>query len=176
MGSMIFTEPRDPRLIAVRRGGTLSDADHRLLAEWAAVCAAHVLEIFEAAAPGDDRVRHALEQNRAWVRGELTMREALRAANARAAAREVAGGAKFAAYAAAQAVAVAHVAAHELGARRLAVENAVGSASSFPTLSGNWCSMTSGCAIMCAGSCSSADWFELNCRAAGKGARQMIFP
>jgi len=121
MGSMIFTEPRDPRFIAVRRGGTLSDADHRLLAEWAAACAAHVLEIFEAAAPGDDRVRHALEQNRAWVRGELTMREALRAANARAAAREVAGGAKFAAYAAAQAVAVAHVAAHELGAAAYAI-------------------------------------------------------
>ncbi|MAN77484.1 MAG: hypothetical protein CML24_09905 [Rhizobiales bacterium] len=118
---MIFTEPRDPRLITVRRGGTLSDGDHRPLAEWAGTCAAHVLHIFEAAAPDDDRVRHALEQNRAWVRGEVTMREALRASNARGAAKEVTGAAKFAAYAAAQAVAVAHVAAHELGAAAYAI-------------------------------------------------------
>jgi hypothetical protein len=118
---MIFTEPRDPRFITVRRGGTLSDANHRLLAVWAATCAEHVLPIFEKAAPGDDRVRNAIEQNRAWVRGEITMRQALKAASARAAARDVSGAARYAAYAAAQAVAVAHVAAHELGASAYAI-------------------------------------------------------
>lgn len=118
---MIFVEPRDPRLITVRRGGTLSDVDHRLLAAWAAICAEHVLHIFEAASPGDDRVRRALEQNRAWVRGEITMRQALKAANARGAAKDTVGAAKFAAYAAAQSVAVAHVAAHELGAAAYAI-------------------------------------------------------
>jgi hypothetical protein len=33
---IIFTKRRDPRLVTVRRGGTLKDADHRLLAVWAA--------------------------------------------------------------------------------------------------------------------------------------------
>jgi hypothetical protein len=118
---MIFTEPRDPRFITVRRGGTLSDADHRRLAQWAAACAEHVLPLFERAVPGDDRPRRALEQNRKWVHGELTMREALRAADASGAAREAAGAARFAARAAAQAVAVAHVPAHELGAAAYAI-------------------------------------------------------
>jgi hypothetical protein len=86
---MIFTEPRDPRLITLRRGGTLSDVNHRLLAAWAAICAAHVLPIFDEASPDEDRVRRALEQNRAWVRGEIRMRQALKASNARATAGDV---------------------------------------------------------------------------------------
>jgi immunity protein 5 of polymorphic toxin system len=118
---MIFVEPRDPRFITFRRGGTLSDANHRLLAVWAATCAEHVRHIFEDVSPSDDRLRQALEQNRAWVRGEVTMRQALKVSAARAAARDASGGAKFAAYAAAQAVAVAHVAAHELGAAAYAI-------------------------------------------------------
>ena len=32
---IIFTETGDPRLVTVRRGGTLQDADHCLLAVWA---------------------------------------------------------------------------------------------------------------------------------------------
>lgn len=118
---MIFAEPHDPRLITIRRGGTLSDRDHRLLAVWAATCAEHVFPFFEAALPGDDRLKHAIAQNHAWTRGEITMRQALRAANARSAARDVSGAAKFAAYATAQAVAVAHVPAHELGAAAYAI-------------------------------------------------------
>ncbi|QCI68408.1 putative immunity protein [Phreatobacter stygius] len=118
---MIFTEPRDPRFITVRRGGTLSDTNHHLLALWAAACAEHVLHVFEDAMPGDDRPRRAIEQNHAWVRGEITMRQALKAAAANAAARDVSGAAKYAAYAAAQAVAVAHVPAHELGAAAYAI-------------------------------------------------------
>ncbi|HEV7277045.1 MAG TPA: hypothetical protein VGN80_12230 [Devosiaceae bacterium] len=118
---MIFLEPRDPRFITIRRGGTLSDADHRRLALWAAACAEHVLHLFEEAVPGDDRPRRAIELSRSWARGELTMRQALRLAAARAAAREAAGSGRFAAYAASQAVAVAHVAAHELGAAAYAI-------------------------------------------------------
>src|SRR5829696_1047504 len=41
----ILPAERDPRLITVRRGGTLTDEHHRLLAEWAALCAEHVLHL-----------------------------------------------------------------------------------------------------------------------------------
>src|SRR5262249_62116108 len=113
---MIFTESRDPRLVTVRCGGTLQDADHRLLALWAADCAQHVLHLFEQSQPTDDRPRRAIEQARAWVRGEITMTQARTAAfAANAAAREVLGAAREAAHSAGQAVAVAHGAAHELG-------------------------------------------------------------
>jgi hypothetical protein len=119
---VIFNEIRDPRFITVRRGGTLQDADHHLLAVWAADCAQHVLHFFEQAQPSDDRPRRAIEQAHAWVRGEITVAQAHKtAAAANAAAREVSGAAKEAAHAAGQAVAVAHVAAHELGAAAYAI-------------------------------------------------------
>ena len=79
---VIFSENRDPRLVTVRRGGTLQDADHRLLAVWAADCAQHVLHLFEQAQPSDDRPRRAIEQARAWARGEITMTQARTAAGA----------------------------------------------------------------------------------------------
>jgi hypothetical protein len=121
----IFTKIRDPRFVTVRRGGTLLDDDHRLLAVWAADCAQHVLHYFEKDRPEDDRPRRAIEQARAWVRGEITMTEARTAAfAANAAARETSGAAKQAALAAGQAVAVAHVAAHELGAAAYAIRAA----------------------------------------------------
>jgi hypothetical protein len=113
---------RDPRLITVRRGGALVDADHRLLAVWAAACAEHVLHFFEQAHPGDERPRRAIEQTRAWARGEITMTQARTAASAaHAAAREASGAAKEAARAAGHAVAVAHMADHELGAAAYAI-------------------------------------------------------
>jgi hypothetical protein len=122
---MIFSEIRDPRLVTVRRGGTLQDADHRLLAVWAADCAQHVLHFFEQAQPGDDRPRRAIEQAHAWVRGEITMTQARTAAgHAMGAARALSGAAREAAYAAGQAAAVAHVAAHELGAAAYAIRAA----------------------------------------------------
>jgi hypothetical protein len=34
--TVILPEDRDTRFIAIRRGGTLTDSDHRLLAVWAA--------------------------------------------------------------------------------------------------------------------------------------------
>ena len=122
---IIFTESRDPRLVTVRRGGALQDADHHLLAVWAAGCAQHVLHLFEQTQPSDDRPRRAIEQARAWARGEIPMTQARTAAfAANAAAREVSGAAKEAAHAAGQAVAVAHVAAHELGAAAYAIRAA----------------------------------------------------
>ena len=122
---IIFTGRRDPRLVTVRRGGTLTDADHRILAMWAADCAQHVLHLFEQTQPSDDRPRRAIEQARAWARGEIRMTQARTAAfAAHAAARETFGAAKEAARAAAHAVAVAHVAAHELGAAAYAIRAA----------------------------------------------------
>ena len=122
---MIFAEIRDPRLVTVRRGGTLSDANHRLLAVWAADCAEHVLHFFEEAVSGDERPRRAIELAHAWVRGDITMTQARTAAgHAMGAARELRGAAREAAYAAGQAAAVAHVAAHELGAATYAIRAA----------------------------------------------------
>ncbi len=122
---IVFTDSRDLRLVTVRRGGTLQDADHRLLTVWAADCAQHILHLFEQMQPGDDRPRRAIEQARAWARGEITMTQARTAAfAAHAAAREAYGAAKEAARAAAHAVAVAHMAAHELGAAAYAIRAA----------------------------------------------------
>lgn len=122
---VILPKQRDPRFITVRRGGTLSDADHRLLALWAAQCAEHVLDIFESGRPDDQRPRNAIEHARAWVKGEVTMSAARTAAGkANAAARELRGAPRHAAYAAAQAANVAHVAAHELGAAAYAIKAA----------------------------------------------------
>lgn len=113
---------RDPRLVTVRRGGSLEDADHRLLALWAAACAEHVLHLFEQERPGDERPRLAIGQARAWARGGITMAQASAAAvAAHAAARETSGAAKEAARAAGHAVAVAHMADHELGAAAYAI-------------------------------------------------------
>jgi hypothetical protein len=116
---------RDPRFITVRRGGTLQDEDHRLLAMWAADCAEHVLTHFEQARPGDDRPRRAIDLGRAWARGEITWWEARAAGgHANAAARDLRGAARHAAYAAGQAAAGGHVAAPELGAAAYAVRAA----------------------------------------------------
>jgi hypothetical protein len=71
---MILPKKRDPRLITIRRGGVLTDADHH------------------------------------------------RATNS--AARDLSGAPRHTAYAAAQAAAVAHVAAHELGAAAYAIKAA----------------------------------------------------
>jgi hypothetical protein len=48
---MILPKIRDPRFITVRRGGSLRDDDHQLLAVWAADCAQHVLHHFEQVRP-----------------------------------------------------------------------------------------------------------------------------
>jgi hypothetical protein len=122
---VILPKVRDPRFITVRRGGSLEDHDHHLLAIWAADCAEHVLHNFEQARPGDDRPRRAIDLGRAWARGEVSWAEARTAAgHANAAARDLRGAARHAAYAAGQAAAVGHVAAHELGAAAYAIRAA----------------------------------------------------
>jgi len=109
----------------VRRGGTLQDSDHGLLAEWAADCAQHVLHFFEDVQPNDDRPRRAIESTRAWARGENVMSQSRAAGgHAMAAARGLRGPARFAAFSAGQAAVVAHVAAHELGAAAYAIKAA----------------------------------------------------
>lgn len=122
---MILPKERDLRFVTIRRGGTLTDSDHHLLALWAASCAEHVLHLFESARPRDPRPRRAIEQARAWARGEIRMSEARAAGgHAMAAARDLRGSARHAAYAAGQAAVVAHVAAHELGAAAYAIRAA----------------------------------------------------
>jgi hypothetical protein len=122
---VILPKERDPRFITIRRGGMLTDSDHKLLALWAALCAEHVLELFESVQPEDPRPRHAIGQARSWARGEIKMSQARAAGgHANAAARDVHGAARHAAFAAAQAALVAHVAAHELGAAAYAIKAA----------------------------------------------------
>jgi hypothetical protein len=122
---VILPKVRDPRFITIRRGGTLTDDDHRLLSLWAALCAEHVLHLFESVQPADPRPRQAIVQIRAWVRGEITMSQSRAAGgHAMAAARVLTGAARHAAFAAGQAAVVAHVAAHELGAAAYAIKAA----------------------------------------------------
>lgn len=105
---------------------TLSEADRRLVAAWAADCAERVLAAFEAEAPADDRPRDAIARARAFGRGELTAAQEIRRRFvAGGAAREVSSPAAVAAArAAAQAAAVAHMGAHGLGAAAYAAKAA----------------------------------------------------
>lgn len=105
---------------------TLSEADRRLVAAWAADCVERVLGLFEAEAPNDDRPRALIARTRAFARGELNTAEEIR--------RRFAGGigagelkvpaAAAAARAAGQAVAICHMGAHALGAAAYAVKAA----------------------------------------------------
>ena len=123
---MILPEVRDPRLVTVRRGGLLSDADHALLALWAADCASHVLHLFEQQVPDDHRPRDAIAAARAWAAGDVGMMRARAAGgHAMGAARTLRGAARFAAYSAGQAACVGHVAEHDLGAAAYAIKAVV---------------------------------------------------
>lgn len=120
---VILPKTRDPRLITIRRGGSLTDADHRLLALWSATCAEHVLALFENEHPDDLRPRSALEHLHGWVRHEVPMMDSRAAGgHAMGAARPLRGAPRFAAYAAGQAAAVPHVAEHDLGAAAYAIK------------------------------------------------------
>ncbi|SMY03007.1 hypothetical protein BSP239C_03440 [Brevibacterium sp. 239c] len=122
---MILPEVRDQSMVTIRRGGTLRDDDHRLLALWAADCAEHVLHLFEVQAPEDMRVRDAVTAARAWAEGTMPMMQARAAGgHAMGAARPLRGAARFAAHAAGQAACVAHVAEHDLGAAAYAIKAA----------------------------------------------------
>ncbi|CAM3952343.1 putative immunity protein [Janibacter anophelis] len=126
---MILPSIRDPRMITIRRGGTLTDADHQLLALWAAECADHVLPLFEAERPDDPRPLEAVAAARSWARDEMPMMTARAiGGHAMGAARDLTGAARFAAYAAGQAACVGHVAEHDLGAAAYAIKAAVAAA------------------------------------------------
>ncbi len=97
-----------------------SKQDQRLLAIWAADCAEQVLPFFEKAYPKDKRPRQAIEACRAWIKTGIFKMADIRGASlaAHAAAREVKKDnivACFAARAAGQAVATAHVSQHAYG-------------------------------------------------------------
>jgi hypothetical protein len=97
-----------------------SKQDQRSLATFAADCAQRVLLFFEKAYPKDDRPRKAIEACRMWVRtGVFKMsdiREASLAAHAAAREAKENDAACFAARAAGQAAATAHVPQHAFGA------------------------------------------------------------
>lgn len=115
---------RDPRFVALHRGGLLDEATHRLLANWAADCAEHILPLFVAKYPDDDRPARAIEMARAWSRGEASVSDAREAAfAAHAAARGATDAvAREVARASGHAVATAHMADHELGAAAFAIK------------------------------------------------------
>ena len=96
-----------------------SKEDQRSLATWAADCAERVLPFFEKAFPKDDRPRRAVEACRTWVRTGVFKMADIRGASLTAhdAARDAKANdaACFAAHAAGQAVATAHVTQHAYG-------------------------------------------------------------
>ena len=92
--------------------------DQKTLALWAADCAEHVLPYFEDRYPSDDRPRKAIEALREWIRTGVFSMAVIRGASlsAHAAAKgKKEADAVFAAHAAGQAVATAHVPTHALG-------------------------------------------------------------
>jgi hypothetical protein len=105
---------------------TLSEAERRLVAAWAADCAERVLAVFEAEAPGDAGPREGIARARAFARGELGAAEEIRRrfVTGRAARGVCSPAAVAAARAAAQATGVAHMGAHALGAAAYAAKAA----------------------------------------------------
>ncbi|MFF2051111.1 putative immunity protein [Leifsonia sp. NPDC058194] len=105
---------------------SLSEYERRIVAVWAADCAEHVLPLFEAEAPEDDRARDAIERTRAFSRGELDAAGEVRRrfVAGRAAGSADSTAAVAAARAAAQAAGVAHMGAHALGAAAYAAKAA----------------------------------------------------
>ena len=105
---------------------TLTEADRRLVAAWAADCVERVLGLFEAESPGDERPRAAIARARAFARGELNTATEIRR---RFVGGVAAGGVKTpaavaTARAAGQAVAICHMGAHALGAAAYAAKAA----------------------------------------------------
>jgi hypothetical protein len=118
--------------------------DQRLMAAWAADCAERVLPLFEKAFPNDARPRKAIEECRTWLRTGVFKMAVIRGASlaAHAAARqaEANSAACFAARAAGQAVATAHVPQHAFGAIFYALKAvaAAGSAQAGTDVAGEW--------------------------------------
>ncbi len=105
---------------------TLSEADRRLVATWAADCAERVLVFFENDVAPDERPRDAINRARSFARGELDTAGEIRRrfVAGRAANAATSPAAVAAARAAAQAAGVAHMGAHALGAAAYAAKAA----------------------------------------------------
>jgi len=125
MRTIVVAEPFG-RLVSVGSPQTLSEADRRIVAAWAADCAERVLGLFEAEAPGNSGPRDAIARTRAFARGELSVAgEIRRRFVGHAAAREVSDpAAAAAARAAGQAASIPHMGAHALGAAAYAAKAA----------------------------------------------------
>ena len=109
----------------VRSPQTLSEADRRTVAAWAADCADRVLELFEAECPGDMRPRNAMARTHAFARGDLDVAtEIRRRFDAHDASRAVSTPAAAAARAAGRAASIPHMGAHALGAAAYAAKAA----------------------------------------------------
>lgn len=104
--------------------GLAKQQDHHTLACWAAECAERVLHVFEAQQSEDLRARDAIAAGRGWIRGEIAMVDARKAAfAAHGAARESNNPAASAASrAAGHAAATAHVKEHAVHAATYAVK------------------------------------------------------
>jgi len=99
--------------------------NQKALAIWAAQCAEHVLPYFEKKYPKDKRPRNAIKACRTWIRtGIFKMRDIRKASlDSHGAARKAVDlSARFAARAAGQAVATAHVPEHAFGASYYALK------------------------------------------------------
>ncbi len=103
---------------------TLSEADRRLTAAWAADCAERVLFLFESEAPDDDRPRNGIARARAFAAGTLDAAGEIRRrfVAGRASQAVSSPAAQAAAWAAGQAAGVAHMGAHALGAAAYAAK------------------------------------------------------
>src|SRR4051795_4722289 len=62
----------------MRSPQSLSEAERRIVAAWAADCAEHVLVLFEAEAPDDHRLGDLIARTRAFARDELKTAEEIR--------------------------------------------------------------------------------------------------
>ncbi len=107
---------RDKRFIAEHMGGPLKLEPHRELMQWACACAEHVLPLFKEKM--DPRLMHALKAAEEWRLGKASVGDARKAAyDIIALVNELSDPtAIFVARSVGQAVAVAHMADHSLGA------------------------------------------------------------
>lgn len=125
---MQFTKIQSKRrgiIELARSAQTLSEADRRLIAGWAANCADRVLWLFETESPHDERPRAAIARARAFARGQANIAEEIRhrfgGGNA---THRISSAAGAAAKAAGQTSAICHMGAHALGAAGYAVKAA----------------------------------------------------
>lgn len=106
---------RDKRFVAIHRGGSLNQEQHRQLMLWACQCVEHVLYLVEPTVL--NRITSALSVGRAWVNGFKSVGDARKASvDMLALARELSDPVQVAlARASGHAVATAHMADHSMG-------------------------------------------------------------